>query len=404
MRRDSLSWASLARASAPVSDDPDVGAVQRTSSPDSTGAFNREALRTTRRHGRRVPTWRPRFARVRVASLLVACLVLSLSAIMWAELSGNDYHLQSPTRTTSHAVDPQRAPAKAARQAPARPGTSQGSAAARSVGTSARPSAISGTVVAIALIVGVNVVGLVILRSLRRRVRTNNRTTPETALGDMAATTRQSADEAPEAEGFSHPTDDGCVLTPATLEPGVSVPEPSAGTGTGDEILAPTRPLLAAEGRHDIEEVAPRAAEPSSVRSIVTGGVCDPVATARPASSGGGTRIDPLDKRLHKRVSFVGPARLQAPGYDLSCTTADLSMTGARCDVLGGVQLASLPASGARVRITLRLDDTLAVLDARIVWRRGDAGGSTALGLQFVQVPEAHVAALQHVVVAGTPM
>jgi hypothetical protein len=53
------------------------------------------------------------------------------------------------------------------------------------------------------------------------------------------------------------------------------------------------------------------------------------------------------------------------------------------------------------VTITTRFDGALAVMQARVAWRR-DEEGASAVGLTFVKLREDHEALVQRVVISGT--
>jgi hypothetical protein len=114
-------------------------------------------------------------------------------------------------------------------------------------------------------------------------------------------------------------------------------------------------------------------------------------------------RVVIFDRRLSQRVSFVSLARLQWPGHDVACTTANLSMQGVRCDLEPDLPPESLPATGTTAHVTLNVNGTLAVLRARVGWCRVEESGA-AMGLQFVKLRESHEALLQGVFISGSPV
>jgi len=110
-----------------------------------------------------------------------------------------------------------------------------------------------------------------------------------------------------------------------------------------------------------------------------------------------------FDRRLGRRVAFATRARLQWPGQDVAWSTVNLSMRGVRCDLPLTVAPESVPVAGSAVRLTLNLEGTLAVLQARVGWCRLEPSGPT-LGLSFEMLRDTHEALLESVVLAGSPV
>ncbi len=117
----------------------------------------------------------------------------------------------------------------------------------------------------------------------------------------------------------------------------------------------------------------------------------------------GSAKVVLVDRRLLQRVAFVSAARLQWPGHDVACSTADLGMQGVGCRLQADMYSVAFPATGSAVQVTLTLNGTLTVFPARVAWFRLE-GTAPTLGLQFSKVQGAQEALLQSVVLTGTPV
>jgi hypothetical protein len=295
-----------------------------------------------------------------VATLVVSGLVVLTSAVIWHEMAGERLRLAqqaASTSTTAHA--PARPPLRERLAAPSG-GVRSSSTGERRVTDADTPTTISGTPVAVTLIAGLQAAAVLVIRALRRR---------QAADGHLSGDDLVADPEPENEDGARHASAEVALgSTPAQLgETAPSVPEVSG---------------------------APRVGKAPHVD---LGGS---VSTGTPR--GKGSKVVLYDRRLSQRVEFEARARLQWPGHDVTCMTVDLSLRGVRCRLWGDASLPSPPSAGTPVRLTLRLDGTLATLEARVEWRRLEPGGPV-LGLQFVQLGDVQRALLRPIVTRGTP-
>lgn len=324
-------------------------------------------------------------------ALLVAGVVLLLSAAIWNELSGDQFRFDEPRHTASGRAGTQLASKQLARPpGSVSPGPRNDASPARSVGTTAGATTISGNALAVALIAAVHGIGLLVLRAVRRR-----REIPDSASGGSGSVEdewplQEPADESP----LQEPGGDGPEAGPAAPH-AVGVARDLGGLESGE--LVPTgAPAQAAA-------VSEAASDPRP-ELVPTMGWGLPEPQRIPESTPGtvSSRVVLFDRRLGQRVAFVSSARLQWPGHDVACTTVDLSMRGVGCDLARDPSEEPLPATGSDVWLTLILNGTLAVLRARVSWCRVEETAAR-LGLQFIKLRYDQEALLQGVVIAGPP-
>jgi hypothetical protein len=204
-------------------------------------------------------------------------------------------------------------------------------------------------------------------------------------------------DGSEQVEGFQVPE-------PASSQPEGAVPSPGSRSGAAD--VAGKRSQAADHEPNDRDrsdvawEVAPGSGPHAGPVSRTSVTESQPATTGADTAPTQATKVVLFDRRLEQRVPFVSHARLQWDGHDAAATTMDLSLSGVGCR-LSDDHAAGGPNVGTTIRVTLPLDGTLAVLQAR-VQRAYVHNGRAVFGLQFLQLQDVHRALLESVILQGS--
>jgi hypothetical protein len=277
------------------------------------------------------------------------------------------------------------------------------------------PSSVDGTTAAAALSLAAIGLGVLIQRSIVRRLRGRDQARRSVEL--VAPAIDDDSHEMPhqddshtddEDEGSDHEVDrhidaeDSLLTAPPPYTTAVD-PAPTPGAGPedaedaarivadrGDGLLHPSLSEHAASltttdsGLDD----RPDAGNKTPNRGSEIAGS----AAIRPPISTPGD-LDPLparsvvyDRREHLRVSFQSRARLQWEGHDIACETINLDLQGVRC-TFPHPRARSTPPAGTAVRITLMLDGLLLPTAARVTSSVSE-GDQWRVGLQFDSIDD----------------
>jgi hypothetical protein len=199
-----------------------------------------------------------------------------------------------------------------------------------------------------------------------------------------------------QVEGFQVPA-------PTRNQPAGAMPSPDARSGAA-AVENPRQAVGHEPNDRDRSEVASKVAPGSGPdASLVTHpSLTDP----QPATTGAdtsptrATKVVLFDRRLEQRVPFTSHARLQWDGHDVAATTMDLSLSGVGCR-LADDRAPGGPDVGTTIRVTLPLEGTLGVFQAR-VQRAYVHNGQAAFGLQFLQLQDVNRALLESVILQGS--
>ncbi len=337
-------------------------------------------------------------------ALLVVEVVFLLSAMIWGALSGDEVELGPSSQVTTEVADTQYRPGPGDHRRESVVAAPQLAPRTDPAPTSAPATTISGTALALTLIAVVHAIGFLVLRALRRRGEApEGRPSVRCRIDDVSA--EQEHDDAQSLEDEALRPAEGDARQSDTLEvttAGSTPKDVSGASGAGSVPTAAGEPGGTVGTHMTADRLSPSpvaAVEPRVERAEA--------ATMRPASAGVPPRatnnVVVFDRRLSRRVAFVSEAWLHWPGHDIACTTVDLSMRGVRCDLAPALPPESLPSKDSSLHVTLTVNGTQTVLRARVGWLRVEENG-TAIGLQFVKVPQSDEAVLQGAVISGSPV
>ncbi len=370
-------------------------------------------------HARRWSRRRGHQLRCTMVIVALATLLGMQSCLVWHVMAGDRIRLaqtSGPTTTTQPATST----THTSRSRPPAVTRNRGDTSASTPGatTSAGPpTTVSGSLLAVAIIIAMTGVALGATRVLLLRLKRRPPVQPDPRAASDAVVEQAEADTEmlpAGAQAPEQPDDREDCEDAATLE-SLTDPKQGNGIGLGDPGSHPgwRRPETGEETQHTQPGVPtprsqpvrpPHEPEVTSSRGACTATAETPrVHTAgrrQPVASGS---VILYDRRLGQRVSFESQARLQWDGHDVPCMTEDLAMRGARLRFPGEPASIPPPAMGTSVQVTMMLDGTLAVLRARVGWRRCD-GPAPTLGLQFLGVQHHHEQLLQAIVLRGTPV